>query len=665
MATRLKTVEYGIPVLATVVDNTITAMTVVTAYIPEFTGVVTIKKAIVQVNFTEAATTTTGNYTSRRIDVAVGGAGATSYTNANLYTGSGENASVFYAADATTHFTTNWASGTSKTVAISVLIDGTQATLVWGQIYATVYITYEYDDAQTIHQKTVYIPLDMPVTTVAAAKPASLMTIPALDTELPEVGKVYRNMFIVMQGNINQTASTVDSSISCQIDTYTAFTSSTLEMGAISDYWVRFVTPIQYYDSAGANQGIGMTTNATHSWFAWGSVARFNHAQAYLVVTYEFDAVLSTSVYVSTLLMTHSSSHMGGTTSDDFQRISEEFWIQEPGTITTKAIAFYSFWEQAAVLAGLNMRVGTGGFVAYTDGANIMCGGNGAMTLNTAAFSLARGKNTLTFDIYRTDTADFGQSLTGFWIVNYTAEKPVGGVGAANHTVRWNTGFAFDGATATNRKTAAFAVSIPESNYFISCYGFHLMHMTNSTGLFSGGTVLAEKTNASGQWIPAANFAGHSIVETGLHQHFGDIEDSMYRFPSDPDTSRYDPEGTRRWWWSYGAGATGHTYLDIIFTYHTITYTVAGNITGSAGGTVFLNAHDATEGYELAATSRSGNGFYSMTSYDNTKNVFVDALESGAYLGRSADGTSEITVRENGNADSLTINDVITSITVT
>ena len=46
MATRLKTIDFVIPGPTTVADNTLTALTTITAYIPEFSGAVTIKKII-------------------------------------------------------------------------------------------------------------------------------------------------------------------------------------------------------------------------------------------------------------------------------------------------------------------------------------------------------------------------------------------------------------------------------------------------------------------------------------------------------------------------------------------------------------------------------------------------------------------------------------------
>lgn len=198
MATRLKTIQYAMITKATLTDNTLQAMTQMTLYIPEFSGTVTIKKAIVKASVKEGATTATGNYTSRRIDVSVGGAGATSYTNANLVTGSGENITLFFSADATAHFVSNWTTGTSKTFDVSVLVDGTATPLAFVDVDITVYITYEYDDAQTTQIKTVYIPLNAPVTTLATTKPGTATaTIPALNTELPEASKTIRHMHIV------------------------------------------------------------------------------------------------------------------------------------------------------------------------------------------------------------------------------------------------------------------------------------------------------------------------------------------------------------------------------------------------------------------------------------------------------------------------------------
>ena len=144
------------------------------------------------------------------------------------------------------------------------------------------------------------------------------------------------------------------------------------------------------------------STAAAQTWQPTATVARCNHAQAYLVVTYEYNEAATTRVMNDLLLPMDLSSPTGASTASDYQRATREFWIQEPGAITTHRLAFFPFWGAAAALTGLNMRIGTGAFVAYTDTANAQCGSNAAMVRNDAAFTLARGRNSLNFDMYST-----------------------------------------------------------------------------------------------------------------------------------------------------------------------------------------------------------------------------------------------------------------------
>jgi hypothetical protein len=312
VATRLKTIEYCVPTLAALPDNTLTALPRVTLYCPEFNGMagtVTWKSCIVTASFKQLAGHVLGNINSRRIDVSVNGAAVTSYTNANLYTNSGEQIALYHAGDCTADFVNNWAAFNTATLDISVLVDDASATPVWGSVDVTLTLTYEYSDTIATQIKTVYIPLDAPVGALANSKPGSATdTIPALDTELPEATKTIRSMFIVCQGNTQMATGTTDCSLSMQVDGYTAYSSATLEQGLASDIWQRYVAPLLYYDGTPLVQGIGMTTNATHGFYIWGSVAKFNHQQVYLVITYEFDATADNDVFVSCLIPMHLES---------------------------------------------------------------------------------------------------------------------------------------------------------------------------------------------------------------------------------------------------------------------------------------------------------------------------------------------------------------------
>ncbi len=643
MATRLKTVDYAVPMLLTLADNTLTAMTTITAYIPEFSGTVTIRKAIVEVNFNQrsVATTVTQNFTTREVDVSVGGATATKYINSNLYTGSGETTSVFYAADATAHFSSNWTSGTNKTIALSVLVDGSTdatAAATWCNVSATIYITYEYDDTQTTQIKTVYIPLNAPTTTLPISKSTVHDTIPALDTYCPEASKTYRNISVVFQGNVG-VATATDATMSMQIDTYTALTTTSEERGGASNFWNRYVWAHQYYNAGGASAGIGMTTNATHSFYMWNSTANYNHPQVFMMVTYEFDASASNNMIVSLVLPMEVDSPMGNNSSANNQRATRDLWIEEPATITMQRAAYYVYWDQISNISQLWMRTGAASYVQYTDAATTLGGSNGAMFRNDS-FSLARGRQTANFDIYTTEaqTGDLGWNVSGFWILNYTAGKPSQGYGAANHTVKWNLNATFDGAANVIHDIAATAPIIPETNYFITALGTNYQYISNTTGQPIGVAVMF-RDDSDTQWVTAYRDISHTDPETGLRRCWSQIRSNFRRFPGDLDPNRgIDITTARKWRCVLGNACNSFDYLDLYISYHSITFTVGGTISGSAGGTVDIDLHRTVQKEEVLSTTRVGNGTYSFTWYDNTENVYSDAREDGTHLGRSDSG---------------------------
>lgn len=625
MATRLKTVEFAHPPLAALTDNTLTALTQITVYLPE-TGTKTFRSVVATVSAVGTATGT-GNITTRRLECRLGAAAFTANTNSNLYTGSGEDIIVFHSVNLTSHFNTNW-TGTSMTFDSQVLFDGTATGIAWTNVCVTLQVTYEYDDASTTQIKTVRIPLNAPVGAFATTKPGTATaTIPNLSTELPEASKVFRSTHIVVQGNTAANGTTTDATITMQLDNTTAQTTGIFEGAAASDLWYRYV-----WDCSAV-----LNTSASMGFFIWGSVARFNHSQVWLVVTYEFDASTTTQLFNSILLPMDMSSPMGGTTAADYQRGSRDFFIQEPGTITTKQIAFYSFWDQAGNVAGLNMRVGTGSFVTYTDTASVTGGSVGAMTRNDTAFTLVRGRNAINFDIYRTDTADLGWSLCGFWIINYTSSIPTQGAGAANHTVFWNLGSVFDGAAAVSRTLSATAPIIPETNYYFTAFGTQYRYISNTTSTAAGVSISFEKTAAEGNvaWINAYTDPSHTDPETGLRHAYSQIKDFFYRWNGDPQPDRLNPETARRWRTAFGNAATGFEQLDLIITYHTITYPVTGTISGSGGGAVTITLHREATGEEVLNTSRVGDGAYSLTWYDDTESLYASAYEDATHVGRS------------------------------
>lgn len=124
-------------------------------------------------------------------------------------------------------------------------------------------------------------------------------------------------------------------------------------------------------------------------------------------------------------------------------------------------------------MTGLNARVGGGSFVAYTDTNNQICGANAMMCRNDSAFTLARGINTLTYDVYQTSTSvgNKGWMPCGHWNVTYVSAKSAAGYGAHNHTVRFNLATAGTAAGPNTVLTSATAPAIPETDYYLSNAG--------------------------------------------------------------------------------------------------------------------------------------------------------------------------------------------------
>lgn len=634
MTTRLKTVHYTFPVTAAVVNNTLTTMTQITIYLPE-TGTKTFRSVIATMS-TMITDTAAGNVTSRNLQCRLGAAAYTANNNANAYPNSGEDIFLFHSVDLTAHFTTNW-TGASMTMDAQVQINSAATTAAETNCCVTVAITYEYDDTSTTQVKTVFIPLDMPVGALAITKPgAALSTIPNLTTDLPESTKVFRSVHIVVQGNISLNLGTVDPTLTFQLDSTAAHTTGIFEAALATDYYFRYV-----WDCSAV-----LVTNATNGWYAFASVAKFNHLQAYLVVTYEFDASANTGCRVSVMLPLDLVSPMGGVASADFQKGVRELFIEEPGTITTKQVAYYVFWTSANTISGLNMRIGAGAFVTYTDAGSGGVGSCAAMVRNDAAFTLTRGRNELNYDVYRTDTSDVGTNVSGFFIVNYNCSaKPTGGFGSENHTIFYNLGMTYDGAAAALRTSAAVAPVIPEVDYFISANGILLQFYGSGAEATAGAVgIVVERLTAEGghQWELAYLDMSRTSPETGLYIQIGQIRTLFWRWPSDVKADRMNLETARKWLiYHIQASVGAWNQLDLMFTYHTQFFTVAGTVSGYAdadGAGLTVELHRASDGELLKTTTTTAGGAYTFSWYDNTENVFTACFEDSTHVGTSPVG---------------------------
>ena len=632
MATRLKTVQFAFPTLASITNNTQTNLTQITVYLPENSK--SFKSVIAKISCDDIITATGGTITTKTFDLRLGAAAYTSIANSGTLTNSGENYSLFWVADYTSHFTTNW-SGTSMTCDFRAQINqSTGTTLGMVNLSVTLEITYEYDDTTTTHIKTVLIPLNAPTGALTTGA-TTYDTIPILDSYLPEASKTFRNIFVVVQGNEHRgSAATTDHTITLAVGTATV-TTGNYEGSLASDRFFRYVWNVtSAYPS----------TAATQTFQASATVARVNHFQAWLAVTYEFNSSTTTSAMNSVVLPISVSNPMGGTTSTEYVRANTNFYIAEPGTITTNRAAFYVFYDHNAAIISPNMRIGTGSFVAYTDVANALCGNDAAMVRNDSAFTLARGVNNLNFDVYRaTSTGQtLGWSLSGFYILNYTSSSIAStGIGSHNQSIFWGISGGMGTAIAAPfRTSAAVAITIPETSFFINNFGVEYLFVNHAA--VASGSVQLERLTAEGgtAWEQIMQITTASNPEIGARYFYSNrLNGIIDRYGGDvrtiQDTTlpRIDIETSRSWRTSDYLTLL-FTNLSGIFTYHAITYTVSGTITGSSGGTVNLDLV-SDNGEVLLSTSRVGNGSYSFTWYDNTAPVYVTAYESSTRKGMS------------------------------
>ncbi len=620
MATRLKTVKYAFPVLASLTNNVLTNLTQITIYLPE-TGTKTFRGVTAHITMDDIVTATGGSITTKTVGLRLGAAAYTTNTNANALGNSGENLSIPWILDFSPHFQTNW-TGTSMTCDLQLQINqSTGTTLGMVNVCVTLEITYEYDDSSTTQVKTVMIPLNAPTGAIATAA-TTYDTIPNLDTYLPEASKVYRNIYVVVQGNEARNAATTDHTMTLRVGSAT-ITTGNYEGALASDRFFRYVWELtSAYPSTGATQ----------TWQPTATIARCNHFQAYLVVTYEYNESTSTRIMNSLMLPLSVDSPMGGPASTDYQRATRELFIQEEN-ITTERIAFFAFWTQAAAIGGLNMRIGTGSFVAYTDTALVLCGANAAMIRNDSAFTLARGRNSFNFDVYRTDTADLGWAVSGFFIVNYSSDKHPDGSGAHNHTVEWEF-LLYSGSATLTGTLAAYNLVIPETEFFISALGMRTIHL--STGSPSGLILQVERLASEGgiAWEVVYQDQISGDGEVGTYFAYAQMRNLFKRWPGDTGADRMDFETARRWRW-LNFGITGWTNFGALLTYHSIKYTAADSIAGFSG-TVNLSLHRAATGEKVLETTRSGDGAFSFTWYDDTEDLYVVAND-GVNVGRSED----------------------------
>jgi hypothetical protein len=371
-----------------------------------------------------------------------------------------------------------------------------------------------------------------------------------------------------------------------------------------------------------------------------------NHLAILLCVTYTYDHSASTTIMNSIVLPVDTDGiHQGNTVTGDKSRFQIDVWVEEPTTITLRQSGIKLYFPLNNQNS-LTISVAVGGQTAraYTAGAGttVWCGGfslsqrfDSSAAATGAGITLARGKNTLTIDWFAGSGTVPLSSMTGLIYLNYTSGKHASGDAVHNHSTAWQW-FDYGQATLERSATPIAVPNIPESNYFINSV------FAEFYGNVSGNSSVAFQLTGergAGEWEAAGwENLGLSYIrgvsENGVYPSVGMSTDSWKRYPQDPNPGMdIETSRTARMRSVPNAPTTATLWV----TYHAITFTFAGNVTGygGAGTGITVNLYRSDTDVKVATATTTAGGAYTMTWYDNTVSVYATAREDSTHTGRS------------------------------
>jgi hypothetical protein len=625
MAVRQKTIEYAFPTYGTsLASATRYDFSAITVYIPETTSR-TFRSVIVEV-YAQDNVTTAASLTVNMVGIKLGSTAFTDTSHTVTITNTGEQCAWMFQTDVTAYFTSNFGSGASQTCQVGVSF--TTPTTI--NHCAKLIITYDYEEQDT-QIKTVRIPLE----SGTGALTASLVEIgtnqvPNLDTFLPETSKTYRYIWFEIEGN-DSTNGTTDYTHGCALDSESRVATGTIEAGLQSSRWFRRIWVRN-----------DMTTNATHAFkMDVSSITggTCDHLAVTLCVTYEYSSSNSTTILNNIAIPFRvNPASTSGAASTEKDLCSIDFFIEEPVTITLVQSGIVLYYQQDAA-SSLAVMCGSQSARVYADSARVYCGGaslshridsgSGA----GAGITLARGKNTLNIYVYSNQANVKHNGLNGIAYINYTSAKSGSYGGAHNHTVQW-CGHVKN-ANLYLIQTQAINPAIPETSYYCSQIGWWAVVNKHTTNELGGVCAM------SAEWQSGELFS-EGTEDLGALFGFGDIEggvcifnksviDFFQRYPGDSNSpdARLPLEVSRNWYLSTWKDVC---HSRVYITYHSITYTIAGTISGTGGGTITWKVHRVDTGEIISAGTGASP---SVTWYDNTINCYIEAYEDATHVGRS------------------------------
>jgi hypothetical protein len=637
MATRKKTITVPVNFgnVADLVNNTLTTIGTPTIYIPEnsVANPVTFTSVCFFTAAQDTSTATGATITTYTNTLTLAGAAASTVTiSAGTLPNSGENwGGLFGPVDYTAYFNTNYGTGTSKVLTVQVLSNITTGTGTTTRgVYGYLEITYTYDDSATTRIKTICVPYESQTSTLSTTANTTFSTMPQLTGAggwlNGYAGLTIRNRWIEIKGNCNNNNTATDFNLSANFNSGTAVTLPTRESALASDSYQ------MYQVDASA-----LSTTSTHTFQLWSSLAsRFSNVIVNEWITFEYTVSGTTRPLNYIEIPVEFDSPVPGTTSAVALRLARQLLIPEPGTLTMRKCSVEINYNTVAS-ATVAIKAGAqASFRSYAQSSNVVAGmfsfqhGLDSTSALGAAFTLVKGENDIVIDLYRSVGSVY--NCTGVLKLLYESDVDISGIDNHSDTRR---GFMRQMSfTATGDVSVTDSFSIPDTNYWIQGLATQNYFWIQSaiSPLTQQAEVLSTEGAADG-WVELFNdiYVGDNEIGYGLWT----VRARPYfkKYPQSPDTELLDLESSRSYrTTSFTTFRFGTTW---VVSYNNITTTLSGTISNSNGGLISLSLFRADNDALVAVTSRTGDGTYSFTIYDDTLDYYVVAYEDNTYKGLS------------------------------
>jgi len=640
MALREKTIEYAFNLnTGSLASATNLQLSDITVHIPETSSRTFLNvQVVLECRDSQA---TAGSITATSIGIQLGAAAVSNQSVTSTITNSGEHQTFIFTRDFTSYFNTNFGTGTSQTCNARFTLTG----IATNGHSVKLIITYRYDDTgQTTRVKTVRIPLGSYTSTLTnALTNLGTNSIPALDTFLPEAGKVYRNIWFEISAN-SAIASTTTFTLAFRLDAE-AETQGALSQAALNSatferiYWVRN----------------DMTTNTTHNFSARSNnvTARYANLAVLLCVTYEYNHSTSTQVINSVIVPLVEESGFMGTSDNKSSRAVQEYRICEPGTITTQQSGVHMFFNANGAninAVSMSIRNGTGTTTGYTrTNGSLACGQYGIMhAIEPANLPLSRGNNKIELVFNQNlNTTHTISNVSAILYLNYTSDIATAGDAVHNQTRIYTVGTQI-ATPAVHRWEYTFAPPSSSDAYRTTGIGYGLLL---NYGAQDGGiswTTLPNSNETSSideGWISLYTGQVDAALERGVSTCYSRARYAYKRYTDDPQLDRLELTTPRNYRLEISGPAAAAnlatTYvggIQLLWTYNNMYTSITRSVSGFDGDGSGINVRILESGSDTLlydVTTVSG-GNYSFIAYDVSRTMYATAIDTvSGKLGRS------------------------------